>query len=431
MDRTEIRKSENAFLVGVLHGDQTTEVVKEHLSELKMLAETAGAKVVGQITQKLRKINPQYFIGKGKALQIIEQAKILNVKLIIFDDELNPGQVKNFLRLAKNIKIIDRNGLILDIFRKHAQTREAKTQVELAQLEYILPRLTRQWSHLERQMGGIGTLAGMGESQIEVDRRLIRQRISKLKKNLTHIEKERQTQSKRRKDEYRVALVGYTNAGKSTLMRALSGEDVFIQDQLFATLDTTIRKVQLDKYHFILLSDTVGFIRKLPHDLVASFRSTLLEVLESNLILVVLDAASDQVSEHLNTIDEVLKELGAERYEALIVLNKIDLISENGKMNYLKRKYPDAIMVSAKDQLRLDRLIAEMIKSMDGDYETVEITFSYDQGKELAKAQENVEVLERHYQNDSIRLKIKGRRNRVNQIINQYQKKDPRKTGVF
>jgi len=421
LDRTEIRKSENAFLVGVSHGDQTIEVVKEHLSELKMLAETAGAKVVGQITQKLRKINPQYFIGKGKALQIIEQAKILNVKLIIFDDELNPGQVKNFLRLAKNIKIIDRNGLILDIFRKHAQTREAKTQVELAQLEYILPRLTRQWSHLERQMGGIGTLAGMGESQIEVDRRLIRQRISKLKKNLTYIEKERQTQSKRRKDEYRVALVGYTNAGKSTLMRALSGEDVLIQDQLFATLDTTIRKVQLDKYHSILLSDTVGFIRKLPHDLVASFRSTLLEVLESNLILVVLDAASDQVSEHLKTIGEVLKELGAERNEALTVLNKIDLISENGKMNYLKRKYPAAIMVSAKDQLRLDRLIAEMIKSMNAGYETVEITFSYEQGKELAKAQENVEVLERHYQNDSIRLKIKGRRNRVKQIINQYQ----------
>ena len=421
MDRTEIRKSENAFLVGVSYGDQTTEVVKEHLSELKMLAETAGAKVVGQITQKLRKINPQYFIGKGKALQIIEQAKILNVKLIIFDDELNPGQVKNFLRLAKNIKIIDRNGLILDIFRKHAQTREAKTQVELAQLEYILPRLTRQWSHLERQMGGIGTLAGMGESQIEVDRRLIRQRISKLKKNLTLIEKERQTQSKRRKDEYRVALVGYTNAGKSTLMQALSGEDVFIQDQLFATLDTTIRKVQLDKYHSILLSDTVGFIRKLPHDLVASFRSTLLEVLESNLILVVLDAGSDQVSEHLKTIGEVLKELGAERYEALTVLNKIDLISENGKMNYLKQKYPDAIMVSAKDQLRLDRLIAEMKKLMNADYETVEITFSYEQGKELAKAQENVEVLERHYQNDSIKLKIKGRRNRVNQIINQYQ----------
>ena len=421
MDRTEIRKSEKAFLVGVLHGKQNAEVVKEHLSELKQLAETAGATVVGQITQNLRKINPQYFIGKGKALQIIEQAKTLNVELIIFDDELNPGQVKNFLQLAKNIKIIDRNGLILDIFRKHAQTREAKTQVELAQLEYILPRLTRQWSHLERQMGGIGTLAGMGEAQIEVDRRLIRQRISKLKKELTYIEKERQTQSKRRKDEYRVALVGYTNAGKSTLMRALSGEDVFIQDQLFATLDTTIRKVQLDKYHSILLSDTVGFIRKLPHDLVASFRSTLLEVLEANLILVVLDAASDQVSEHMNTIEEVLKELGAERHKSLTVLNKIDLILENRRMNFLKRKYPDAIMVSAKDQLRLDRLIAELIKTMNADYKTVEITFSYEQGKELANAQENVEVLERHYQNDSIRLKIKGRRNRVNQIINQYQ----------
>lgn len=421
MDRTEIRKSEKAFLVGVLHGNQTAEIVKEHLSELKQLAETAGAKVVGQITQNLRKINPQYFIGKGKARQIIEQAKTLDVELIIFDDELNPGQVKNFLRLAKNIKIIDRNGLILDIFRKHAQTREAKTQVELAQLEYLLPRLTRQWSHLERQMGGIGTLAGMGEAQIEVDRRLIRQRISKLKKELTYIEKERQTQSKRRKDEYRVALVGYTNAGKSTLMRALSGEDVFIQDQLFATLDTTIRKVQLDKYHSILLSDTVGFIRKLPHDLVASFRSTLLEVLEANLILVVLDAASDQVSEHMNTIEEVLKELGAERHKSLTVLNKIDLILENGRMNFLKRKYPDAIMVSAKDQLRLDRLIAEMIKTINADYETVEITFSYEQGKELANAQEDVEVLERHYQNDSIRLKIKGKRDRVNQIINQYQ----------
>jgi GTP-binding protein HflX len=215
--------------------------------------------------------------------------------------------------------------------------------------------------------------------------------------------------------------VGYTNAGKSTLMQALSGEDVFIQDQLFATLDTTIRKVQLDKYHSILLSDTVGFIRKLPHDLVASFRSTLLEVLESNLILVVLDAASDQVSEHMNTIVEVLKELGAEQHKSLTVLNKIDLLLENGSMNFLKRKYPDAIMVSAKDQLRLDCLIAEMIKTINADHETVEITFSYEQGKELANAQKNVEVLERHYQNDSIRLKIKGKRDRINQIINQYQ----------
>ena len=421
MDRDEIKKSEKAFLIGVSHGNQNAEVVKEHLDELKQLAETAGATVVGQITQNLRKINPQYFIGKGKVRQIIEQARTLGVELIIFDDELNPGQVKNFLELSKNIKIIDRNGLILDIFRNHAQTREAKTQVELAQLEYMLPRLTRQWSHLERQMGGIGTRAGMGEAQIEVDRRLIRKRISKLKKELIHIEKERRTQSKRRKEEYRVSLVGYTNAGKSTLMRSLSGENVFIQDQLFATLDTTTRKVQLDQYHSILLSDTVGFIRKLPHDLVASFRSTLLEVLEANLILIVLDASSDQIIEHMSTIEEVLREFGIERCNALIVLNKIDLILKNGRMNFLKRRYPDAIMVSAKDQLRLDCLIAEIIKIMNADYETVEITFSYKQGKELAKAQENVEVLERHYQNDSIRLKIKGKRDRVNQIINQYQ----------
>ena len=421
MDRDEIKKSEKAFLIGVSHGNQNAEVVKEHLDELKQLAETAGATVVGQITQNLRKINPQYFIGKGKVRQIIEQARTLGVELIIFDDELNPGQVKNFLELSKNIKIIDRNGLILDIFRNHAQTREAKTQVELAQLEYMLPRLTRQWSHLERQMGGIGTRAGMGEAQIEVDRRLVRKRISKLKKELIHIEKERRTQSKRRKEEYRVSLVGYTNAGKSTLMRSLSGENVFIQDQLFATLDTTTRKVQLDQYHSILLSDTVGFIRKLPHDLVASFQSTLLEVLEANLILIVLDASSDQIIEHMSTIEEVLREFGIERCNALIVLNKIDLILKNGRMNFLKRRYPDAIMVSAKDQLRLDCLIAEIIKIMNADYETVEITFSYKQGKELAKAQENVEVLERHYQNDSIRLKIKGKRDRVNHIINQYQ----------
>ena len=421
MSNNNFFQKEKAMLVGVIHGELNRDKVDQHLDELLLLTETAGGEVIDTVVQKINRINPSFFIGTGKANEIINRAKQQNISMIIFDDELSPSHVKNFNKLSEEIKIIDRSALILEIFKQHAQTKEAKTQVELAQLQYMLPRLTRAWTHLERQMGGIGTLAGMGESQIEVDRRLIRQRISKLKKNLTHIEKERQTQSKRRKDEYRVALVGYTNAGKSTLMRALSGEDVFIQDQLFATLDTTIRKVQLDKYHSILLSDTVGFIRKLPHNLVASFRSTLLEVLEANLILFVLDAASDQVSEHMNTIEDVLKELGAERHKALIVLNKIDLIPENGRMNFLKRKYPDAIMVSAKDQLRLDRLIAEMIKTMNADYETVEITFSYKQGKELAKVQENVEVLERHYQNDSIRLKIKGRRNRVNQIINQYQ----------
>jgi GTP-binding protein HflX len=245
----------------------------------------------------------------------------------------------------------------LDIFQKHAKTKEAKTQVELAHLQYLLPRLTRMWTHLERQMGGIGTRAGAGETQIEVDRRLIGQRIVKLKKELSKIEKERDTQSRRRKDQFRVALVGYTNAGKSTLMNAITGAEVYIRDQLFATLDTTIRSTVIDGEHEILLSDTVGFIRKLPHHLVASFRSTLQEVLEADLILIVLDASSPQVIEHLDTINEVLTDLGAEKKTSLIILNKIDAIDEQTRMAYLKRKFPDGILISAKNHLRIDNLL--------------------------------------------------------------------------
>ena len=283
---------EKALTVGVILPGVGDSDVKNHLDELDLLADTAGAEVVGRVTQRLSRINPSFFVGKGKAEQIISQAKMLNVDLILFDDELSPAQIKNYHRLADDIKIMDRSGLILDIFQKHAQSREAKTQVELAFCQYLLPRLTRQWTHLERQMGGIGTRAGMGETQIEIDRRLIRDRISKLKKDLKRIDRERYTQSQGRKNEFRVAMVGYTNAGKSTLFNALTGANVYIQNQLFATLDTTIRQLDLGGHQPALLSDTVGFIRKLPHNLVASFRSTLKEVLESDLVLIVLDASS-------------------------------------------------------------------------------------------------------------------------------------------
>ena len=301
IENSEIKMKEKAILVGVIHGELDQNIVDEHLEELQLLAETAGAEVVGNVTQKLKRINPSFFIGSGKAEQLINQAKELGVSLIIFDDELSPGQIKNYSNFTEEVKVIDRSGLILDIFRQHAQTKEAKTQVELAQLEYMLPRLTRAWTHLERQMGGIGTRAGAGETQIEVDRRLIRTRISKLKRELEKIERERNTQSKRRKNQFKVALVGYTNVGKSTLMKAISGADVFIQDQLFATLDTTVRSVELDSSHTILLSDTVGFVRKLPHHLVASFRSTLKEVVDSDLILLILDASRDRKSTRLNS----------------------------------------------------------------------------------------------------------------------------------
>ena len=409
--------NEKALLVGVIIPGTTDTIIHEHLDELELLAETAGAEVVGRVTQKVSKINPATFIGKGKAEQIINQAKEMDVKLILFDDELSPAQIKNYHQMSEKIKVLDRSGLILDIFQKHARSKEATTQVDLAYLEYLLPRLTRQWTHLERQMGGIGTRAGMGETQIEVDRRLIRTRITRLKKDLSKIEKERSTQSLRRKSEFRVSLVGYTNAGKSTLFKALTGSDVFIQDQLFATLDTTVRKLNLDTSHTILLSDTVGFIRKLPHNLVASFKSTLKEVLEADLILMVLDMSSPQVLDHMNTIQEVLEDMEAEKIPTVMVLNKVDLISDGNMIEKIQRSFQEPVTVSAKQHLKLSALNAKIIEHMEANYQTIDLEFPYEDGRTIAKAQEGVEVLERAYEEDGVKLKIRGSRSRIDQIL--------------
>jgi len=415
-DKLAIQKKEKAILVGVIYEKLDKSKVEEHLKELELLAKTAGAKVIGKITQKLSRINPSFFIGSGKAEQIIKQAEELGASLIIFDDDLSPAQIKNYSNLVKNIKVIDRSALILDIFSQHAKTKEAKTQVELAQLEYMLPRLTRAWTHLERQMGGIGARAGAGETQIEVDRRLLRTRISKLKKELNKIDKERTTQSKNRLNEFKVALVGYTNAGKSTLMKTMSGADVLIKDQLFATLDTTIRTVKLDNAHTILLSDTVGFVRKLPHHLVASFKSTLKEVFEADLILIVLDASSNEVNDHYKTILEVLKDLGLERHSSLTILNKIDHKNFENQMNYMKNRFPEAIFISALNKLMIDSLINKVIDFMDKNFQTVDLHFTYQESKKLALAQEGVDVLERIYNDDHVHLKVKGSRIRISQI---------------
>ncbi len=407
---------EKAVLVGVILPGMTKALMEEHLDELTLLAQTAGAEVVGRYIQRRDRINPTYFIGKGKAQQIVQQSQELDVQLIIFDDELSPSQIRNFLKISDSIKVIDRTGLILDIFQRHAQTRESKTQVELAHLQYLLPRLTRLWTHLERQMGGIGTRAGAGETQIEVDRRIIRDRIAKLRKDLKKIDKERETQSKRRKEMFRVALVGYTNAGKSTLLNALTGADVFVQDQLFATLDTTIRTLEVNDHHRLLLSDSVGFIRKLPHTLVASFRSTLMEVLEADLLLLMVDGSSYLLDEQLQTVREVLNEIGARDKEAMLVINKIDLIEDPEILQGLKARFPEAVFISALNHLRLDALQEAMVEEMEKSYRTAQVVFDPGLGKEIATVFQEVEVLDTSYEDDGVHLTIRGERVTVERL---------------
>lgn len=407
---------EKVVLVGVIHPGMVRETVTEHLDELELLARTAGAEVVGRFIQKRERIDPRYFVGKGKAGEIVQKAQLLDTHTVIFDDELSPSQVRNFLKLTSNLKVIDRTGLILDIFMKHARSREAKTQVELAQLQYLLPRLTRRWTHLERQMGGIGTRAGMGETQIEVDRRLIRDRIATLRRDLDRIERERGTQSKRRREVFRVALVGYTNSGKSTLMNALTGSEVFVEDQLFATLDTTVRSLDLNSAHHVLLSDSVGFIRKLPHTLVASFKSTLKEVLESDLLVVLLDASSPHMEDHLRTVREVLADIGAHKKESLTVINKVDLIDDPAIIQAYRSRFPHAIFISALNHLRLDSLQDAIVRAMDASFRTATVVLPPASSREISSVYDQVEVLETRYEKDGVYLKIRGNRANVDRI---------------
>lgn len=409
-------EKEKVLIIGTIRPDNDEQLVNEYLDELELLVQTAGADISGRITQKISKINSSTFIGKGKANQIINQAAELGVKILIFDDELTPAQIKNYHKMSDKLKVLDRSGLILDIFKRHAKSKEATTQVELAYLEYLLPRLTRQWTHLERQMGGIGTRAGMGETQIEVDRRLIRTKITKLKKNLIRIEKERDIQSMRRKSEFRVSLVGYTNAGKSTLFKALTGSEVYIKNQLFATLDTTVRQLSIDSNHSILLSDTVGFIRKLPHNLIASFKSTLKEVVESDLILMVLDISSKKINEHVIVINEVLKSIGADKIPIIYVLNKVDLINDNGIIEKVKRDYNDSVIISAKRHLMLSKLKKSIITQMEKDYETIDLELPYSKGKIISQIQNTLEVLEETYEEDIVKMKVRGSKVLIEQL---------------
>lgn len=321
------KKNEKAVLVALVPKGQADEKTREYLDELEFLAQTLDIDTKGIFTQKLDSPDRRTFIGKGKLDEVKEFSKAEQADCIIFDDDLSPSQLRNLEKELK-LKIYDRSLLILDIFLKRAQTAQAKTQVELARFQYLMPRLTRMWTHLERQRGGTGTRGGAGEKEIETDRRIIRDQITVLKKKLEKIEKQSATRRKSRSNVVRVALVGYTNAGKSTLMRKLSKEQVYAKDELFATVDSTVRKVVINQIPF-LLSDTVGFIRKLPHNLIESFKSTLDEVKEADILLHVVDVSNPAYEEHMQVVDNTLKEIGAAEIKTIKIYNKIDAIEVN------------------------------------------------------------------------------------------------------
>lgn len=365
-----IPKTEVAVLVGVISQQQSELQVHEYLDELAFLVETAGAIPLKQFTQRINLPNPRTFIGEGKLTEIELFVKENEVDMVIFDDDLSPTQLRN-IEKALQCKILDRTNLILDIFAKRAQTAHAKTQVELAQYEYLLPRLAGMWTHLERQRGGIG-LRGPGEREIETDRRIVRDRIALLKEQLKKIDKQMATQRKNRGKMIRVALVGYTNVGKSTIMNMISKSEVFAEDKLFATLDTTVRKVVIGNLPF-LLSDTVGFIRKLPHSLVESFKSTLDEVRESDILLHVVDISHPNFEEQIQVVHETLKEIGTADAISYLVFNKIDAytydkkddddLSPKTKANYtldelenmwIAKINSPSIFISAKQKINIE-----------------------------------------------------------------------------
>jgi GTPase len=382
----ENNKQEKAVLVSTIIKKEEIGRSNENLEELTFLAKTAGAEVIGNFTQKINFTNSSTYIGKGKLKEISAFIKFNKADLVIFDDELTPSQFKN-VENELECKVLDRTNLILDIFARRAKTSQAKLQVELAQYEYLLPRLTRRWTHLERQKGGIG-LRGPGETEIETDRRFIRNKIAILKKKLKDIDKQNTIQRRKRSQKVRVALVGYTNAGKSTVMNLLSKANVFAEDKLFATLDTTVRNVVIDNITF-LLSDTVGFIRKLPHHLVESFKSTLDEAREADILLHIIDLSHPDYTQQIKTVNETLLSLNGQDKPQLLVFNKIDKVNgsfldkegslaENDqdltellKRSFLNKHYENVIFISAKEKMNLTEFRQRLLEMVIETYKLV------------------------------------------------------------
>ena len=408
------KTTERAMLVALQTRNLNREMVEEHLSELEELADTAGADSIFKIIQTKSTADSAFYIGKGKAEELAQLIELNDIDLAIFDDDLTPVQVRNLEKLF-NRKIIDRSGLILDIFALRAKTKEARTQVELAQLEYMLPRLTRAWTHLSKQYGGIGT-KGPGETQIETDRRMIRTRISHLKEKLKEIESQRQTQSKGRKDFVRISVAGYTNAGKSTLFNLLTKSEVFAEDKLFATLDSTTRSVNFDGKEKILISDTVGFIRKLPPHLVASFKSTLNEVRDSDIILHMIDLSHPYYEDHLRVVEETLKEFGSEHKKEIKVFNKVDTISDKSIIEYVRNKYPGSVIISAQKGINISSLISSIEGIINDSFIEEEITLGIEQTKLASQIHDLAEVTSVKYNQDTVLFKFRANKENSDKI---------------
>ncbi len=405
MNLIETSERESAVIVGIVTRHNRKDKVEEYLDELALLADTAGVDVHHKISQDRDRIDPATFIGSGKAKEIGMLVDEEKIDAVIFDDDLSPVQIRNLEKCIK-CKILDRSSLILDIFANRAKTKEAMTQVELAQLQYLLPRLTRQWTHLSKQYGGVGT-KGPGETQIETDRRAIRTQISHLKEKLNRINKEREVQRKGRDELPRVAMVGYTNAGKSTLLRLFSGADVLIEDRLFATLDTTVRKVKLAPSKSILLSDTVGFIRKLPSHLIASFRSTLAEASEADILMHVIDVNHPHFEEHIAVVNSTLDDLNAAGKPTIYVFNKTDKLKDRSIVKELSEKYNPAVFVSAGRGINITSLTSKLLELLDEDASEQTLVVEQSDYRTIAKLHDFAEVLQKEYHDNTITVRFR------------------------
>jgi GTP-binding protein HflX len=413
---------ERAVLVGVDLGGSAWPL-DESLSELGRLAETDGAVVVGTLTQRLERPSARTFIGSGKAEELAGLVRSLDADVVIFDDELTPSQQVNLEKaLGRDVKVIDRTALILDIFGRHATTRDGRLQVQLAQLNYLLPRLRGMWSHLvgEQTRGGIGSRFGQGESQLEVDRRLVRKRISRLQEELRRLDTRRSTQSKARWDSgvFRVALAGYTNAGKSTLLNRLTSSDVYVRDELFATLDPTTRSLELSEGRKVTVTDTVGFIQKLPTLLVDSFKSTLAEVSNADLVLKVVDAHDPNASKEIAAVEDVLSQIGADKIPSLVVYNKLDLLSPE-ELAEMRAEHPGAAFVSALDGRGIDALLHAVASMASQGDETVTALIPYEKGMLVRMVHESCQVIHEDYRQDGLLVTVRAPK-RVSESLKAY-----------